>query len=95
MQFSFEVGEHEKHTVSLDYNQMIGLLSIKVDNREVVNELRMFSLSLVRKYEFEVGVAERHTVRIEKERKLFFAGLRKQKYRVYVDGRLVGEHEGM
>jgi hypothetical protein len=95
MQFSFEVGEHEKHVVSLDYNQMIGLLSISVDNREVVNELRMFSLSLVRTYEFMVGTEERHAVKIEKERKLFLAGLRKQKYRVYVDGRLINEYEGM
>jgi hypothetical protein len=95
MQFSFEVGEHEKHVVSLDYNQMIGQLSIAVDNREVINELRVFSLSLVRKYEFFVGTSERHAVRIEKERKLFMAGLRNQKYRVYVDGRLIREYEGM
>jgi hypothetical protein len=95
MQFSFEVGFHEKHVVSLDYNQMIGLLSIKVDNFEVINELRMFSLSLVRTYEFFVGVNERHAVKIEKERKLLLAGLRNQKYRVYVDGRLIGAYEGM
>jgi hypothetical protein len=42
-----------------------------------------------------VGEHERHSVRIEKERKLFMAGLRKQKYRVYVDGRLLSEYEGM
>jgi hypothetical protein len=95
MQFSFEVGEHEKHVVSLDYNQMIGLLTISVDNREVINELRMFSLSLVKTYDFFVGTGERHAVRIEKERKLFMAGLRKQKYRVYVDGQLIREYEGM
>jgi len=95
MQFSFEVGFEEKHVVRLDYNQMIGQLSIYVDNREVINELRMFSLSLVRKYEFVVGENERHSVRIEKERKLFMAGLRKQKYRVYVDGQLLREYEGM
>jgi hypothetical protein len=95
MQFSFEVGLHEKHVVSLDYNQMIGLLSISVDNREVINELRMFSLSLVKAYDFFVGTNERHAVRIEKERKLFLAGLRKQKYRVYIDGHLIREYEGM
>ena len=95
MFFSFEVGEHEKHIVRLDFNQMIGLLSITVDNIEVVNELRMFSMSLVKVYEFYVGTNERHAVRIEKQRKLFLAGLRPQKYRVYVDGRLIEEHEGM
>lgn len=95
MQFSFEVGEQEKHTVSLDFNQMIGTMRIAVDGRDVVNELRMFSLSLVKAYEFTVGVNERHAVRIEKHRKLFFAGLRNQKYRVFIDGQLLREYEGM
>lgn len=95
MQFSFEVGFEEKHIVSLDFNQMMGQLSIKVDDREVIKELRMFSLSLVKTYEFMVGTNERHSVRIEKERKLFLAGLRKQKYRVYIDGQLIREYEGM
>jgi hypothetical protein len=94
MQFSFEVGEHETHTVSLDFNQMVGTMRITVDGREVVNELRMFSLSLVKTYEFSVGVSERHTVKIEKHRKLFLAGLRNQKYRVFIDGQLVREYEG-
>ena len=95
MFFSFEVGEQEKHVVSLNFNQMVGLLSISVDNREVISELRMLSLSLVKTYDFVVGVNERHAVRIEKKRKLFLAGLRNQKYRVFVDGRLIAEHEGM
>lgn len=95
MQFSFEVGQYEKHIVMLNYEQMIGLLTIHVDGREVVKELHMFSLSLVKKYEFIVGVQERHHVLIEKERKLFLAGVRKQKYRVYVDGQLIKEYEGM
>lgn len=95
MQFSFEVGFEEKHVVSLSYNQMVGLLSISVDGREVIREQRTFSLSLVRRYELTVGVAERHSVRIEKHRKLLLAGVRPQKYRVFVDGRLIKEHEGM
>ncbi len=95
MQFSFEVGSDEKHLVRVDYNQMVGLMSITVDGREVIREKNMFSLSLVRKFEFEVGLNERHTVRIEKERKLFLAGVRNQKYRVYVDGHLIREHEGI
>jgi hypothetical protein len=95
MQFSFEVGEHERHTVSLDFNQMIGTMRISVDGRNVVEELRLLSLSLVKTYEFFVGVNERHAVRIEKRRKLFLAGLRNQKYRVFIDGHLVREYEGM
>jgi hypothetical protein len=95
MQFSFEVGEYEKHIVVLNYEQMIGLLTIHVDGREVVQRLHLFSFALVKKYEFIVGVQERHHVLIEKERQLFFAGLRNQKYRVYVDGQLIREYEGM
>ncbi|HEX8749275.1 MAG TPA: hypothetical protein VF717_19020 [Pyrinomonadaceae bacterium] len=95
MKFSFEVGFDEQHVVGLSYNQMVGLLSISVDNREVIREQRTFSLSLVRKYEFDVGTGERHSVRIEKERKLLLAGVRPQKYRVYVDGQLIREYEGM
>ena len=95
MQFSFEVGKHEKHLVSFEFNQMIGNVSIKVDGQEVASDLRLLSLSLVKTYEFVVGTGERHTVRIEKRRKLFLAGLRPQQYRVFVDNRLVQEHEGM
>ncbi|HKS30063.1 MAG TPA: hypothetical protein VJS44_19730 [Pyrinomonadaceae bacterium] len=95
MQFSFEVGFHEKHVVMVNYNQMIGVLSIFVDDREVIREQRTFSLSLVRKYELTVGEAERHTVRIEKKRKLLLAGLRPQKFSVFVDGQLIREYEGM
>lgn len=95
MQFSFEVGEYEKHIVMLNYEQMIGLLTIHVDGRAVLKRLHLLSFSLVTKYECIVGVQERHHVLIERERKLFLAGLRPQKYRVYVDGQLIREYEGM
>jgi hypothetical protein len=51
-------------------------------------------VQLVNKWEFEVGNAERHGIRIEKERAKVVAGLRPQKYRVFVDGRLINEYEG-
>jgi hypothetical protein len=59
-----------------------------------VKDLRMFSLSLVKRYEFVVGVQEQHEVAIEKERKLLLAGLRPQKYRVFADGKLIQSCEG-
>jgi len=94
MNFSFEVGTHERHTVEFYFNSMRGDVSIKVDGDEVVRDFRMFSLSLTKEYGFNVGTHERHAVRIEKKRKLLLAGLRKQKYRVYVDDKLVSEYEG-
>ena len=53
-----------------------------------------FEVQLVDKWEFEVGDAEKHEIRIEKERARLVAGLRPQKYRIFVDGRLINEYEG-
>ena len=54
----------------------------------------MFSLKLTKTYEFEVGVKEKHIIKIEKQRKRFFAGFRKQHYKVYLDNNLIEEYEG-
>jgi hypothetical protein len=94
MKFSFEVGTEERHTVEFDFDSMRGNLSIKVDGQRVVTDFRMLSLRLTVAYSFNVGERERHAVRIEKQRKLFLAGLRKQKYRVFVDERLIKGYEG-
>jgi hypothetical protein len=94
MKFSFEVGTEERHVIEFYFDSMRGDLSIKVDGCEVVKDFRMFSLSRVKEYTLNVGTRERHVVRIEKERKLFLAGLRQQKYRVFIDNKLVREYEG-
>jgi hypothetical protein len=94
MKFSFEVGTEERHVVEFDFDSMWGNLSIKVDGQRVVSDFRSFSLRLTVSHTFNVGVREQHAVRIEKERKLFLAGLRKQKYRVFVDHQLIREYEG-
>jgi hypothetical protein len=79
MQFEFNVGTHEQHRVAFAFNQMVGDLKITVDGQPVVQDLRMFSLRLVKRYEFSVGQPEPYKVAIEKERKLLLAGFRKQK----------------
>jgi hypothetical protein len=94
MQFSFNVGVNEKHRVDFSFDQFMGNVEIKVDGQATVKELRLFSLSLIKRYEFTVGVAEQHAVVIEKKRKLFLAGLRPQNYRIFVDGHLVQTYEG-
>lgn len=53
-----------------------------------------FEVQLVDKWDFEVGDVEKHEVRIEKERAKLLAGFRPQKYRVFVDDRLINEYEG-
>jgi hypothetical protein len=60
----------------------------------VRSDFRFLSLNLVKRYEFRVGQTEQHDVAIEKERKLMLAGFRKHKYRAFVDGQIVAQHEG-
>lgn len=89
------VGADEKHRVDFSFDQFIGHLEILVDGQPAVKDFRMFSLSLTKRYEFSVGEQERHDVVIEKKRKLFLAGLRPARYRIFVDGKLVETKEGM
>jgi hypothetical protein len=94
MNFSFIVGQQEQHRVDFSFDQFIGNLEIKVDGETAVKDFRLASLKLTKRYEFIVGVNEKHHVAIEKTRKLFLAGLRPQRYRVFIDGRLVQTYHG-
>ena len=94
MQFSFMVGAAEKHRVDFSFDQFMGHLQILVDGAAVVKDFRMFSLSLTKRYEFTIGEQEKHDVVIEKKRKLFLAGLRPMRYRIFIDGKLVETKEG-
>jgi hypothetical protein len=94
MQFSFKVGVNEQHQVDFSFDQFIGNLEIKVDGQPAVKDFRMLSLSLTKRYQFTVGIQEPHDVIIEKKRKLFLAGLRPQRYRIFIDGQLVQTYEG-
>jgi len=94
MQFSFIVGAQEKHQVDFSFDQFIGNLEIRVDGQPAIKDFRMLSLSLTKRYEFIVGINERHQVAIEKKRKLFLAGFRPMRYRIFIDGKLVQTYEG-
>ena len=94
MQFSFTVGMNEQHRVDFSFDQFIGNLEIKVDGQTAIKDFRLASLKLTKRYEFIVGVNEKHHVTIEKTRKLFLAGLRPQRYRVFIDGRSVQTYHG-
>lgn len=91
MEITFEVGAQERHRVDFSFNQVWGNVLIAIDGVPVQRDFRLLSLNLVKRYELPVGV---HHVVIEKERKLWFAGFRPQKYRVFVDGMLVIAREG-
>ena len=94
MQFSFMVGVNEPHRVDFSFDQVIGNLEIKVDGETAIKDFRFVSLKLTKRYEFIVGIDEKHNVAIEKKRKLFLAGLRPQRYRVFIDSQLVQIYEG-
>lgn len=94
MQFSFVVGTAEQHRIDFAFDQFIGNVEIKVDGQTAIKDFRLFSLKLTKRYELTVGTNEKHQVVIEKTRKLLLAGARPQRYRVFVDGKLVQTYEG-
>lgn len=99
MKFTLEVGNQEQARIEFSRNCFTGAMQILVDGEEVARESWLalpthFSLTRKRRYEFVVGKSEKHQVVIEKERPLIIAGIRPQKYRVYVDGHLLHEESG-
>ena len=94
MKFSFRVGFQEQHQVDFSFDQFVGNLEIRVDGQPLVKDFRMFSLRLTKRYEFTVGAHEQHQIAIEKKRKLFLAGFRPQRYRIFIDGQLAQTYEG-
>jgi hypothetical protein len=94
VQFSFRVGTQEPHQVDFSFDQFAGNLEIRVDGQPLVKDFRMLSLRLTKRYEFTVGSREIHQIAIEKKRKLFLAGFRPQRYRIFIDGQLAQTYEG-
>lgn len=94
MHFSFRVGNQEQHQVDFSFDQFAGNLEIRVDGQPLVKDFRMLSLRLTKRYEFTVGKQEIHQIAIEKKRKLFLAGFRPQRYRIFIDGQLAQTYEG-
>jgi hypothetical protein len=93
--FAFDVGEQEKHRVAFHWGQLFGRARITVDFMKVMEEnqaVRLRGTKATRKFEFSVGDAEVHEVLIEKTRKRFLGGARKQACRAFVDGELIGEY---
>lgn len=91
MKFSIEIGQVEKHTVEYEFNQLLGVLTIKVNDKPVKKHMRLFDEPVKELHVFVVGTEEILSVKIEKERKLLFG----QKNRVFVNDRLVKYCEGV
>jgi hypothetical protein len=92
--FSFDVGDEEKHRVDFHWGQLFGRVRVTVDDVEIVQHNRpmMFKQTHHRKFAFSVGQHEVHAVVIEKTSHRFLGGARRQKCQAFVDGELVGEY---
>jgi hypothetical protein len=99
MRFSFEVGKGEKNRIEFYRGPLFGGVTVTANGNLVAftdpEKLSThLSFDLVKRFQFRVGENEPHEVSIEHERPRFLGGLRRHKYRVYVDGKLVEEHYG-
>jgi hypothetical protein len=90
MRFKIELGQNEKHTVEYEFNQLLGKLTIKVDQKPVQQSVRLFSEPVREDFTFDVGEHEKYTVRIEKLRKHLFG----QVNRVFINNRLTQLYQG-
>lgn len=91
MRFKIELGENEKHTVEYEFNQLLGRLTIKVDNQPVQQSVRLFSEPVRQEFTLTVGRFEVHSVRIEKQRKYLYG----QVNRVFINNRLTQLYQGV
>ena len=90
--FSFDVGLAERHHLSFHWRQAWAEASIEVDGLQVLKQKHPFGIRSVRRYQVSVGDSEHHSIVIEKRKPLAWGGIRKQSFRVLVDGKLVAEH---
>ena len=90
MKFAIEFGGLERHRLEYYFNQLLGRLSIKINEQSVTQSLRLVNEPEFEVYEFEVGDREKSTVRIEKVRKPLIGHIN----RLYVNNRLLKVFEG-
>ena len=100
MRFSFEVGEIERSRIEFSRNWVTGQTVLTVNGVPITlaspwDPSTHISLDLTQTYCFTVGNTERHEVVIEKQRPLFMGGIRRHRYRVFVDNSLVEERYGL
>jgi hypothetical protein len=99
MRFALDIGDREHHHIELNRSPWFGAVLITVNGQPVAGKspwgvFTHFNYRFVDRYEFTVGEHEKHQVAMVHERPLLWGGLRRQQYRVYVDGELAAEHYG-
>ena len=91
MKFAIEIGETEKHRLEYHFNELLGSLVIKVNEKPIKKSLRLVNEPVLEIHAFVVGNQEKSDVRIEKERKPLLGC----KNRLYVNNRLVKVFSGL
>jgi len=91
MKFTIEIGETEKHRLEYHFNQLLGSLVIKINERPVKKSVRLVNEPVLEVHVFVVGKHEHSEIRIEKERKPLLG----HKNRLYVNNRLLKVFEGV
>ena len=91
MKFAIEIGDAEKHRLEYNFNQLLGSLVIKVNEKAIKKSVRLINEPVLEVHAFVVGDHEKSDVRIEKERKPLL-GCRN---RLYVNNRLVRVFSGI
>ena len=91
VKFEIDIGETEKHRIAYQYNQLLGRLVIKINERPVKELIRLLNEPLLEVHEMTLGRFETSTVRIEKERKALFGHTN----RLYVNNRLLRVYESL
>jgi hypothetical protein len=99
MRLTSQIGNKEQSQIDVLRNPLTGAFRILADGCAVAEHpadslSAGFSFARVRRYKFAVGSAEKHQVIVEHEFPAFLAGLRRQTYRVFSDGRLVAKKHG-
>jgi hypothetical protein len=90
MKFAIEIGETEKHRLEYNFNQLLGTLLVRVNEKPVKKSIRLMNEPVLEVYVFVVGEREKSTVRIEKHRKPLLG----HRSRLYVNNRLLRVFEG-
>ena len=90
--FTFTVGQNERHEIRYWRSNWSGRMRITVDGDPTVRKFEFLGFPLTKKYGFRTGTTECHDVTIVKTRPLFVAWMRSQPVQAFVDGALVATH---
>jgi hypothetical protein len=84
VKFTIEIGENERNRLEYNFNQLLGSLVIKVNEKPVRESRRLFNEPILEVDLLVVGRRETALVRIEKER----TSLLGHRNRLYINDRL-------